>query len=93
MKSLFHPLERTFHRLERMFHRLKCTFHQLEHKFHHREKTFIALCYNNLSTMFQQCCNVVLFDAYNRGEKSSFVEAESSMVTELLCPWIIYNAV
>ena len=71
MKSLFHPLERTFHRLERVFHRLKCTFHQLEHKFHHREKTFIALCYNNLSTMFQQCCNIALFGAYNRGEKSS----------------------
>ena len=65
MKSLFHPLERTFHRLERVFHRLKCTFHQLEHKFHHREKTFIALCYNNLSTMFQQYYNIVLFCTYN----------------------------
>ena len=32
-------------------------FHQLEHNIHHREKTFSPLCYNNLSTMFQECIN------------------------------------
>ena len=47
-------MKRTFHRLERMFH-------QLEHNIHHREKTFIALSYNNLSTMFQKSINYALF--------------------------------
>ena len=51
---MFQGLERTFQPLERMFHRLECTFHQLEHNFHRRGKTFIALLYNNLSTMFQE---------------------------------------
>ena len=54
---MFQPLEHTFHQLERMFHRLECTFHRLERKLHHRENTFIALSYNNLSTMFQKCIN------------------------------------
>ena len=54
-------MKRMFHRLERMFHQLECTFHQLEHNIHHREKTFSPLCYNNLSTMFQQCINYPLF--------------------------------
>ena len=43
-----------FQGLERMFHRLECTFHQMKQTIHHREKTFIALLYNNLSTMFQE---------------------------------------
>ena len=54
-------MKHTFHRLERMFHQLECTFHQLEHNIHHREKTFSPLCYNNLSTMFQECINYPLF--------------------------------
>ena len=54
-------MKRTFHRLECMFHQLECTFHQLEHNIHHREKTFSPLCYNNLSTMFQECINCALF--------------------------------
>ena len=57
-------MERMFHQLERTFHRLECTFHRLERKLHHRENTFIALCYNNLSTMFQLCCNNVFFWTY-----------------------------
>ena len=51
---MFQGLERTFQPLERTFHRLECTFHQLEHNFHRRGKTFIALLYNNLRTMFQE---------------------------------------
>ena len=51
---MFQGLERTFQPLERMFHRLECTFHQMKQTIHHREKTFIALLYNNLSTMFQK---------------------------------------
>ena len=52
---MFQDLKRTFQPLERMFHRLECTFHQMKQTIHHREKTFIALLYNNLSTMFQEC--------------------------------------
>ena len=55
IKSLFQALERMFHCLECMFHCLKYTFQTLEQKLYHREKTFIALSYNNLSTMFQKC--------------------------------------
>jgi hypothetical protein len=51
---MFQGLERTFQPLERMFHRLECTFHQMKQTIHHREKTFIALFYNILSTMFQE---------------------------------------
>ena len=51
---MFQGLERTFQPLERMFHRLECTFHQMKQTIHHREKTFIALFYNILSTIFQE---------------------------------------
>ena len=61
VKSLFQGLEHTFHSLERTFHYLECTFHQLEHNIHHREKTFSPLCYNNLSTMFQECIYYAIF--------------------------------
>ena len=44
-----------FQGLERTFQPLECTFHQMKQKIHHREKTFIALSYNFLSTMFQEC--------------------------------------
>ena len=54
-------MKRTFHSLERTFHYLECTLQTLEQTFHHREKTFSPLCYNNLSTMFQECINYPLF--------------------------------
>ena len=53
IKSLSHALGCTFHGLERTFQTLEYTFQTLEQRLLHREKTFIALCYNNLSTMFQ----------------------------------------
>ena len=53
IKSLFQALGCTFHSLERTFQALEYTFQTLEQRLLHREKTFIALCYNNLNTMFQ----------------------------------------
>ena len=55
IKSLSQSLEHMFHALEYVFHYLKYMFQTLEQKFRHRENTFIALSYNNLSTMFQKC--------------------------------------
>jgi hypothetical protein len=69
--SLFQPLERTFHLLECTFHPMKCMFHQLEHKIHHTKKTFIALFYNILSTMFQKCGNYTNSGRSKQGEKAS----------------------
>ena len=61
IKNLFHCLEHIFHYLKHVFHTLKYIFQTLEQNFYHRENTFIALSYNNLSTMFQQCINYALF--------------------------------
>lgn len=69
VKVLFHQLERTFHPLERTFHRLERTFHPLEHNFCHRGKTFIALCYNKLSTMFQKFGKYADKKAWRNAEK------------------------
>ena len=61
IKSLFQALEYMFHALKYMFHYLKYMFQTLEQNFHHRENTFIALSYNNLSTMFQKSISNVSF--------------------------------
>ena len=61
IKSLSQALGCTFHSLERTFQALEYTFQTLEQNLHHREKTFIALSCNNLSTMFQKSINEALF--------------------------------
>ena len=50
-----------FHTMKYMFHDLEYIFQTLKQNFHHREKTFIALSYNNLSTMFQKSINIGVF--------------------------------
>jgi len=62
-------MEHMFQHLEYIFQLLKYMFQQLKQNFHHREKTFIALCYNNLSTAFQLCSNTAFFKPY----RSSFL--------------------
>ena len=64
-------MERTFQQLECTFQPMKCKFHQLEHKIHHTEKTFIALSYNNLSTMFQERGNYTNSLRSEQAEKAS----------------------
>ena len=58
-------MEHMFQHLEYIFQRLKYMFQQLKQNFYHREKTFIALSCNNLSTMFQDCSNSAAFCALN----------------------------
>ena len=53
IKSLFQALGCTFHGLEHTFQALEYTFQTLEQNLLHRERTFLPLSYNNLSTMFQ----------------------------------------
>ena len=43
---------------------LEYMFQLLKQNFYHREKTFIALSYNNLSTVFQKCINYALFHGH-----------------------------
>ena len=73
-------MEHMFQHLEYIFQRLEYMFQQLKQNFHHRERTFIALCYNNLSTAFQLCCNNALFKPY----KPPFLEFYCPQKT-LLC--------
>ena len=54
-------MEHMFQHLEYIFQRLKYMFQLLKQNFYHREKTFIALSCNNLSTMFQKSINYALF--------------------------------
>ena len=56
---MFQSLKHMFHCLEYIFHTLEYMFQTLKQNFYHREKTFIALSCNNLSTVFQLCCNNV----------------------------------
>ena len=58
---MFQILKHMFHCLEYIFHTLEYMFQTLKQNFYHREKTFIALSCNNLSTVFQKCINYALF--------------------------------
>ena len=65
VKSLFHYLEHMFQHLEYIFQRLKYMFQLLKQNFYHREKTFIALSYKNLSTMFRKSNNYAMKNGEN----------------------------
>ena len=73
-------MEHMFQHLEYIFQQLEYMFQQLKQNFHHREKTFIALCHNNLSTAFQLCSNTAFFKPY----KQPFLEFYCPQKT-LLC--------
>ena len=66
VKCLFQPLEHMFQHLEYIFQWLKYMFQLLKQNFYHREKTFIALSYKNLSTMFRKSRSY----AMKNGEKA-----------------------
>ena len=55
-------MEHMFHTMKYIFHTLEYIFQTLEQNFYHRENTFIALSYNNLSTMFQKTQNKGMFN-------------------------------
>ena len=73
-------MEYMFQHLEYIFQQPEYMFQQLKQNFHHRERTFIALCYNNLSTAFQLCSNTAFFKPY----KPPFLEFYCPQKT-LLC--------
>ena len=50
-------MEYMFQHLKYIFQQLEYMRQRLEQNFYHREKTFIALSCNNLSTMFQKSIN------------------------------------